>query len=1212
MDEMLKELWDQAPTAMGIYDYTATGLKVVALNDQYFNMVGDTRESRAGYRAEATDAIHPDDHAALLGAIKNAIQTGGVANARIRVMGGDGTYGWYGVRGSWKPWENGCRFFAVFYDITELMDAEAHLADQMRQLRNAKDVYEFSIAGTELFLWEYDLVKDEITLGDNPFTLKRKKEIGYPDVVPNASRFIYANVMPESKDTMKRIFDDIQAGKEYTSGDIHFRAGGDEGYTICRVSYCTICDENGKPVKAYGCEQNITDTVLLRDNYAKELARFESDVDKTIIFRLHASLTQNITMESRTGKIVLPQGGTYDENMARLFTGDTFTRERDNLREVLERGRLIKAYNDGERHFTCEYRWPGQVAWKWIKAEINLVLNPATSDVEMFLYTMEDTADRIRELVLDRMSATVYDYIAVVVVADGSYMLQTAEGVVDTNSRLTYNERAYDLVNRRVVEDDRKTADDALTFDHVIDELNAHNVYVVNTAEQEEDGTIAYKMRQYTWLDDQKELFLICVSDISETMERRQQMEERIENDTAILRQASLDAYDFISLIDVASETITLRSGSWFNRDVPTPEHMRTIPYNGLLDFIGKNYALSEEEGKAFFKRFSISSISEELKTKREIYFPFDFLDATDKQTIKYKQFRFSWLDEAHTKILAVRSDVTETMRKEKQLNMQMKDALESAEAANNAKSEFLSRMSHDIRTPMNAIIGFSTLLLKNADNPDKVADQSRKILYSSNHLLGLINDVLDMSKIETGKLHMNVHAFKLSETIRMVSEIMRPQMEERHQTFDIYVSGVRHEMFVADSQRLQQILINILSNATKYTQEGGHVSLRVKGLPERSGKYETICFEVEDNGRGMSEEYQKIIFEPFSREQLAHQESAQGTGLGMAITKNLVNIMGGTISVKSKLDEGSTFTIVLPMHLSNEEEDLAFWENHDITHMLVVDDEEEVCLNVTDAMKNTGVRMDYALDGATSVKMLEDAHNAFDDYHIVLLDWKMPGMDGVDTARAIRRKLPPDVLIIILTAYDYSEIEAEARAAGVDGFMTKPFFMQGLERVVRETKNYTDEEDVTPHETHHEEEDAGANLSGLNVLAAEDNELNAEILIDLMDLHDITVTVEENGQDVLHHFRNAAPHTYDLILMDIQMPVMNGYDATRAIRALADDESLSDEKRAEARDIPIIAMTANAFSDDVQNALEAGMNAHVAKPLDIDVLKKTLNKILG
>jgi len=1084
-----------------------------------------------------------------------------------------------------------------------------------KELRHTKDVYDFSLSGVDVFLWELDLIKDQITFADNPFTLKRKAEIGYPDVVPNASKYIMVNVMPESIETMQGIFDDIYAGKDYAGGIIHFRAGGDQGYTVCRISYRVIKDKDGKPVKAYGSEQNITDRLLAQNNYSRETSKIEADTEE-FVFRMQVNLTRNKIMKVTPDLFGLMEAPSYDDVLGKPYFVKTTTADGKTLASILPRGELIKNFADGERHKILEYRYPGEI-WKWIRVEFTIVQNPATSDVEMFMYCTDITRDRIQEMTVGRLTDIIYDHIGIVSMVDGSYMMQSVDGITEYNASRSYVERVADLAEHVPPEQKEETLA-AFDFGKITEEIDRDGIYIINTEEIGEDGVSRFKMRQMSWLDDSKSLLLVCVSDVTNSeFEKRQKLQEnealrsQILSDQQIIQKSSMDAYDFLSVIDVASEIIELRGGSWFNGDVPTPDNMKILPYVKLIEFVSKNYAETEEAGAVFRERFKLSNVINELEKNQFIYFPFNFKDASDINRVKYKQFRFSWMDDEHTKILATRADVTSVMEKEKETNDQLRDALLAAESANAAKSDFLSRMSHDIRTPMNAIIGFSTLLLNNPNDPEKVEDQARKILSSSNHLLGLINDVLDMSKIETGKYHINLREFKLSEAISMIDQIMRPQMEGKKQKFDLYVSGVRHNTFIADDQRLQQILINILSNATKYTQSGGSIALRVKGMPETSGKYESISFEVKDNGRGMTEEYQKVIFEPFSREQLKNQDTEQGTGLGMAITRNLVNMMGGTISLESKLGEGSTFTVTLPMQLPDEDKDLAFWTSHDLTHMLVVDDEEEVCRNVIESMKGTGVNLEYALSGEAGVRMLESAHGKQDDFDVVLLDWKMPGMDGVETARQIRATLPPEVLIIILTAYDYSSIEEEAKAAGVDGFVQKPFFIQGFEQAVRDSDTFREMKSASI------EIDSGVaeveySLEGLKILAAEDNELNAEILREILKMNGADVVIEPDGQKAFENFKNSPVGTYDLILMDIQMPVMNGYEAAEAIRDLSEDEETGGDKRAEAGNIAIVAMTANAFADDIQNALNAGMNAHIAKPIDISVFKRTIGKMLG
>ncbi|MBQ2208161.1 MAG: response regulator, partial [Treponema sp.] len=604
--------------------------------------------------------------------------------------------------------------------------------------------------------------------------------------------------------------------------------------------------------------------------------------------------------------------------------------------------------------------------------------------------------------------------------------------------------------------------------------------------------------------------------------------------------------------------------------------------------------------------------IKRQLMTENEILRFFDLYSDRDRKVLRKKQIRLIWLDEKKQKILVSLTDITKSIYEEKKRNEQLKEALEAAKQASRVKSEFFSKMSHDIRTPMNAVIGFSSLLLKNADNPDYVRDRAMKILASGNHLLDLINDVLDMSKIEAGSMILNAREFNIANTVSIIDNIMRTGMEKKNQNFNIYVSDVKHDKFVADENRLEQILINLISNAQKYTDEGGKITLRIKGIPTKSSLYENISFEVEDNGRGMSKSYMEKIFTPFSREVLSGYEDVNGTGLGLAITRNLVDLMGGTINVDSKIGKGTKFTVILPLKIVADESDAEFWGNHNFKRMLIVDDEKEVLENITEEMKDTGVFIDCVNRGEKALEKLFMANQAGFGFDIVLLDLLMPDIDGLETARRIREMLPPGILIFLFTSYDFSQVEKDAKAAGVDGFIPKPFFMTALKAAITKIEEERNANGLSADKGAKDEQKEESVLSGISFLAAEDNKINSELLMEILNVNGAKVKIVVNGKELLEEFKSSAPGSYDMILTDIQMPVMNGYDAARAIRNLGDDVTLSDEKRREARNIPLVAMTANAFNEDVQNALRAGMNAHTAKPLSIENFKKVTKKLLN
>lgn len=519
--------------------------------------------------------------------------------------------------------------------------------------------------------------------------------------------------------------------------------------------------------------------------------------------------------------------------------------------------------------------------------------------------------------------------------------------------------------------------------------------------------------------------------------------------------------------------------------------------------------------------------------------------------------------------------------------------AQREAERANLAKSEFLSNMSHDIRTPMNAIVGMTAIASANIDKPEQVKTCLQKITLSSRHLLGLINDVLDMSKIESGKLNLNTELVSLRETMESLVSIVQPQVKAKGQSFNISVQHISSEQVLCDGVRLNQILINLLSNAVKFTPEGGSISVAVtQELSPRGEKWVRTHFRVKDNGMGMTPEFQKKIFESFAREDTRRVRKIEGSGLGMAITKYIVDKMEGTIEVQSKLEKGSEFHVTLDFEkaeVPEEEMSLPAWD------MLVVDDDEQLCRDVVHSLDELGVHAEYALNGETAVRMAEERDREGRGYHIVLLDWKMPGIGGLETAKEMRGKIGNHIPILLISAYDWSDFEEEAKAAGISGFISKPLFKSAL---------YYGLEPYTDSECQREEPvEAEENFGGVRLLVAEDNDINWEIANELLSARGFELEWAENGRQCVDMFMENEPGYYKAILMDLRMPVMDGYEAAKAIRNL--------EERPDGKEIPVIAMTADAFAEDVSRCLEYGMNAHVAKPLDIDELVRTIKRLL-
>ncbi|MCD7725645.1 MAG: response regulator [Clostridiales bacterium] len=545
---------------------------------------------------------------------------------------------------------------------------------------------------------------------------------------------------------------------------------------------------------------------------------------------------------------------------------------------------------------------------------------------------------------------------------------------------------------------------------------------------------------------------------------------------------------------------------------------------------------------------------------------------------------------------LYVAQDVTESKLREEQEQQALKEACEAANHANAAKSEFMSRMSHDIRTPMNAIIGMTAIAGRYLDDRERVADCLGKITVSSRHLLSLINEVLDMSKIESGKIDLAEEEINLPDLIENMVTMIRPSVEEKRQRLIVRIVSVEHEKVIGDAVRIQQIFMNILSNAVKYTGQGGNIEVEINEKFSNAYGYGCYEFVFRDDGIGMSKEFQEKLFEPFSRAEDSRVSKIEGTGLGMTIARNIARRMNGDITVESRIGKGTQFVVMLTFRLPYTKalntEKLA-----DLS-VLVVDDDQTAGETTCLTLEHIGMKGEYVLGGENAVERVWERHQAREDYFAVILDWKMPGMDGIETARRIRQRVGLEVPIIILSAYDWSSVEEEARRAGINGFLSKPLFKSRLVWLFEQLAESGSDSGEQEKEVLHTKIPQGK-----RILLVEDNELNREIAEEIIGQTGVAVECAGNGREALERFEKMGENYYDMIFMDIQMPVMNGYEAAAAIRQLS---------RADAASVPIVAMTANAFAEDIRKSREVGMNEHLTKPLDVEQLLNCLTKWLA
>lgn len=655
-----------------------------------------------------------------------------------------------------------------------------------------------------------------------------------------------------------------------------------------------------------------------------------------------------------------------------------------------------------------------------------------------------------------------------------------------------------------------------------------------------------------------------------------------------IIAKAVETEYDYVNYIDADSNSYVMYAS---NKQSGTPmPPIMSNDYEREVQTYNRIY-VPEEQQEELTEKMRLANILPVIEEKGECII---YGNMFEDGVLKDKKMRYSYFDREKNLLLMTRTDITE-VKEEKRQKQLLQDALNAASAANKAKSEFLSRMSHDIRTPMNAIIGMTAIAGAHIEDQDRVCDCLGKITTSSKLLLGLINEVLDMAKVESGNIVLAEEKIDMASMTQDIINMIQPMIDRKKQFFEAHIEDVKDEMVIGDLQRLQQVLLNLLSNATKYTPEGGHILFEIKEKPSMQRGVGCYEFSVSDDGIGMKADFLEKIFEPFERADDKAIRGIPGTGLGMAISKNIVEMLDGAIQVESTYGQGSKFTATFCLRLQDQPE----WNTESLAGLpiLVVDDDEIVCVDVCERLENMGMDGEYTLCGEEAVEKVVTAHDRGSDYFAVILDLKMPGMDGIETTRRIRAAVGREVPIIMISAYDWSEFEDEAIKAGVNDFIVKPLFQSRLvyklnQLVCKQTEPVPKEYGTLPK----------GEYGGKRILLAEDNALNREIATELLSAVNLEVEAAENGQIAVDMVQEKPEDYYDLIFMDMQMPVMDGCEAVKKIREL---------NRKDVKRMPIIAMTANAFSDDVEKTKAAGMDEHLSKPIDMEVLSQTLAKWL-
>lgn len=737
----------------------------------------------------------------------------------------------------------------------------------------------------------------------------------------------------------------------------------------------------------------------------------------------------------------------------------------------------------------------------------------------------------------------------------------------------------FNLISPSVLDEDKQRLRDSIRMlEKAGDTVN------VEYRVKHKDGEILHVMGSIKLYEENGELF--CQRFLVDCTEQKLQEKKNERRQMELIQALSRD-FSLVCFIEPETDAIAPVRAENF---VPDNIFDGKIPFTSSMEQYIQT-VVYEEDREMLRQYISLDTLKEKLSGGKML--TVNYRKYVNDEIVYFQMRAVSAKTDDDTGIVLGFRSVDADIRKEMEQNTLLESALSQANRASKAKSVFLSNMSHDIRTPMNAIVGFTNLALTHTDQPEQIKEYLKKIQTSGNHLLSLINDILDMSRIESGKIHLEEKPCSLPDILYSLRNILQADIHAKQLELQIDTVDVLDENIYCDNLRLNQVLLNLLSNSVKYTRAGGTVSLRITEKPGAPSGYAIYEFCIKDNGIGMSPDFVEHIFEPFERERNSTISKIQGTGLGMSITKNIVDMMNGAISVKSEKDVGTEFTVTFTFRLHAEEpESLAIPELQNCK-ALVVDDDFNTCDSISYMLGQLGIQAEWTLSGKEAVLRSHQAVTRGTDYSVYIVDWLLPDMNGVEVTRRIRKETGENVPIIILTAYDWSDIETEAKEAGVTAFCGKPLFLSELSSCLRSI--------LHPQETKKAKRETLDRHTG-RILLAEDVEMNQEIAVAILENAGFSVDVAEDGSIALEMVRKSEPGYYQAVLMDVQMPVMDGYEATQRIRKLENPELAS---------IPIIAMTANAFTEDREAALKCGMNGHIAKPIDVQVLFETLDAVL-